>query len=75
MESWKLRSNSGREEQRRPESVAGELQFGIGRELSLILKEIKVALVTMMVMRVMMIYDVVSDSVHKAVPLQNSDAS
>ena len=54
MESWKLRSNSGREEQRRPESVAGELQFGIGRELSLILKEIKVALVMMMVMQVMM---------------------
>ena len=54
MENWKLRSNSGREEQRRPESVAGELQFGIGRELSLILKEIKVALVMMMVMRVMM---------------------
>jgi len=37
------RSNSGREEQqRRPESVAGDLTFGIGRELSLILKEIKV---------------------------------
>ena len=55
MENWKLRSNSGREEQRRPESVAGELQFGIGRELSLILKEIKVALVMMMmVMQVMM---------------------
>ena len=37
-----FRSNSGREEQRRPESVAGDLTFGIGRELSLILKEIKV---------------------------------
>ena len=42
------RSNSGREEQRRPESVAfgsgsgSDLTFGIGRELSLILKEIKV---------------------------------
>ena len=40
------RSNSGREEQQRsrPESVAGDLTFGIGRELSLILKEIKVEL-------------------------------
>ena len=36
------RTNSGREEQRRPQSVAEDLTFGIGRELSLILKEIKV---------------------------------
>ena len=59
MENWKLRSNSGREEQRRPESVAGELQFGIGRELSLILKEIKV--VMMMVMQVMMMLMIYMD--------------
>ena len=61
MENWKLRSNSGREEQRRPESVAGELQFGIGRELSLILKEIKVVLVMMMVMQVMMMLMIYMD--------------
>ena len=59
MENWKLRSNGGREEQRRPESVAGELQFGIGRELSLILKEIKV--VMMMVMQVMMMLMIYMD--------------
>ena len=59
MENWKLRSNGGREEQRRPESAAGELQFGIGRELSLILKEIKV--VMMMVMQVMMMLMIYMD--------------
>ena len=61
MENWKLRSNGGREEQRRPESVAGELQFGIGRELSLILKEIKVVLVMMIVMQVMMMLMIYMD--------------